>query len=121
MAYVFKHEGRMGFRRDDEISLFPLPDGAIVIEVDFYSNQALLNELENGGAGLDIVGGVLTKDGQPYPINADTGLYALIRAAQSLNGQNITALSNNDFRRLVALITYKIGWMNTDGTLRIRR
>lgn len=121
MGKVFKADGRIGFRRNEEEALYPVPDSAPVIDVDFDANPLLLEALETDAHSFDIVAGVLLQRGAPYTLVTETPLYALRRLASQLNGQQIANLSNNDFRRLVALLAAETGWLAPDGTLRIRR
>ena len=120
MGKIFRVGERVGFRREDEEFLYPVPDGAAdVLDVDFDANAALLAALDSDLDSFRFVAGVLQRRGVPVVLVPATARYALRALVRALNGQQIQNLSNADFRRVVALLLLDKGWLDRDGTIRI--
>lgn len=121
MGKIFHIGDRVGFRREDEEFLYPVPEGVTdIIDVDFDVNADLLRALESDLDSFRMERGTLQRRGVPVVIVPDSPRYALRALVRALNGQQLQTLSNADFRRVVALLMVEKGWLDRDGTIRIK-
>lgn len=120
MGKIFRVDGRIGFRRADEVMDYPLPDGATeVLEVDFDVNPDLLEALETDINSFRLEGGMLWRHQRPITIQPNGARAALRLAARSLNGKRVGDLTLVELRILVAFLAFRAGWIEKDGTLKI--
>jgi hypothetical protein len=121
MGKIFQDDlNRVGFRRDDEESLYPLPGGARnVLDIDFGENVELLFRLESALNAFTFVAGVLHFQGVPVVLQPDSPRRLLRRTVRLLNGQQVQDLTNQDFRRLVAVLLAERGWLDRNGRIAI--
>lgn len=120
MGTIFKDAaGRIGYRRDDEETSFPLPEGAAeIVEVDFEANSDVLEALNRDINRFRLERGVLYQADTPVVFDQETERRALRRAAAALNGKRIADLTAAEFRLLVTLLAMHAGWLSQAGTLR---